>query len=215
MTATAHRWVPPLAATLIIAALLLGGTLALWASDAGFRGGQVTAGDLVLDSGTTTWRQVTPGVDSPRTGVVSSTAPDDMFTMPGDVIEFVQPVSTTLYGDNIVGGMSVRFADPDNLAADVEAGRVEVGFVVLDAEGTQVAPRTGEAPLGSTVVVPGLTGSSPGTTEDWTVVIRVDVLGDYAWAQGEPVTAAGLWNTGEVLVELQQVREGDGFGGGA
>lgn len=209
-----RRLIPPAVAAVVVAVLLLGGTMALWAADAGFGGGDVTAGDLELSAGQTTWRQVTPGVGSPRSGDFDGTAPDDFFTMPGDVIEFVQPVTSTLRGDNLVGGLTVRFSDPDAVAQDIADGRIDVGFVVLDAAGTQVAPASGGAELGSVVEVPGLVGTSAGATADWTVVVRVDVLGEYVWTDVTLVAdAGGLWSTGDVLVDLRQVRSGDGFGG--
>ncbi|MFB9955481.1 alternate-type signal peptide domain-containing protein [Cellulomonas denverensis] len=210
-----RRLIPPALATVVVAVLLLGGTMALWAANAEFGGGQVIAGDLALTSGATTWEQVTPGVSSPRSGQFDGSVPQDFFTMPGDVIEIRQPVTTELTGDNLSAGMTVRFADPSAVAPDIAACRIDVGFVVLDDAGTQVAPATGAAELGSTVAVPGLTGADAGVTDDWTVVIRVDVLGDYVWTDGDPAAGTGLWSTGEVLVELQQVRQGAGFGGAA
>lgn len=210
----ARRLIPPTVVTVLIAVLLLGGTMALRVADARFGGGDVAAGDLDLTSGRTTWRQVTPGVSAPRSGDFDGSAPDNFFTMPGDVIEFVQPVTSTLRGDNLIGGLTVRFSDPDAVAQDIADGRIDVGFVVLDTAGTQVAPESGDAELGSVVQVPGLVGTSAGVTADWTVVVRVDVLGDYVWTDATPVAdAGGLWSTGDVLVDLRQMRAGDGFGG--
>jgi alternate signal-mediated exported protein len=205
---TARHVLPAAGVAGLVVALLLGGTLALWVTGTTAGGGQVTAGDLDLTSGTTTWRQTTPGVTETRSGIVDGTVPADFFTMPGDVIEVVQPVSATLRGDNIEAGLTVRFADPSTVAPDVAAGRIAVGFAVLDATGTQVAPATGSAALGDTVAVPGLTGDAAGITTDWTVVIRVDVRGEYVWTDGAPIAAAGLWSAGDVLVELRQVRTG-------
>jgi alternate signal-mediated exported protein len=210
---TGARRVLPLAVAALIAALVIGGTWALWGSQSAFRGGSVIAGDLEVTLGDATWRQVTPGVSDPQQGVFDGTTPDDFFSMPGDVIEVWQPITSTLRGDNVAGGMTVRFSDPDAVSSDVAAGRIAVGFAVLDDTGTQVAPATGSAELGSTVAVPGMTGTDVGVSEDWTVVIRVEVLGDYVWVDGAPIAGAGLWETGDVRVELRQVREGEGFGG--
>lgn len=196
-----------------VAALLVGSaTYALWSSRDHFSGGVFTAGDLEMTTGQAVWRQITPGVDAPASGTLTET-PTDFFSMPGDVVEIVQPVTTTLEGDNLVGGFSVDFADPAAGNADVEAGRIAISFHVEDENGMQVAPEVGEATFGSVVVVPGLTGAEGRTTATWDVVVRVDVLGDYVWTDEDPTGSPELWAAGSLAVKLEQVRSGGDVAG--
>ncbi|WP_147794682.1 hypothetical protein [Cellulomonas sp. Y8] len=205
----------PALAALVVALLLLGGTFALWAADARFVGGTITSGDLALEVGVPTWEQVTPGVAYREQGVFDGTVPAAFFTKPGDVVEIAQPVTTTLVGDNLAGGFGLRPADRSRLADDIASGRIAVTFSVRDDAGTTIAPEGDGAELGETVVVPGLAGSGDEGPQDWVVVIRVEVLGEYVWTDGHPVDAAGVWSSGGLVISLEQVREGDGFRGGA
>jgi alternate signal-mediated exported protein len=198
-------------ASAVAALLVSSATYALWTSRDDFSGGVFSTGDLDVETGEARWRQVTPGVESPASGTLTST-PADFFSMPGDVLEIVQPVTTTLHGDNLEAGFSVDLADPS--AGDVDAGRVAISFHVEDTSGTQVAPSVGEAELGSVVEVPGLTGGDAGTTATWDVVVRVDVLGDYVWAPGPVSDALDLWAAGTLAVRLDQVRTAAGATGG-
>lgn len=202
------------AVTGLVTALLVGGvSYALWDGDAPFSGGTITSGDLNMSVGTPTWEQVTPGVTQGASGTLGST-PTDFFSMPGDVIEISQPVTTTLVGDNLAGGFTVSFADEATGSADVEAGLIAVSFHVEDDEGNQVAPATGEAQFGEVVEVPGLVGDDDGNVADWTVVIRVDVLGDYVWTDQAVTADPATWNAGDITVSLNQIREGEGFTAG-
>lgn len=208
----ARRVVTPgraLVAAGVATALVVGGaTYALWSSEDTFAGSLLTSGDLDMTTGPATWQQVTPGVSDPRGGLLDAT-PEDFFAMPGDVLQVVQPVTTSLSGDNLNAGFSVDLADGG--APDVEAGRIALSFHVEDADGNQVAPEHGSAELGSVVVVPGLTAGAEGRSDDWNVVVQIDVLGDYRWEQG-PVTASPLeLAASSVVVRLEQVRAGEGF----
>jgi hypothetical protein len=86
---------------------------------------------------------------------------------------------------------------------------------VRNDAGMTIAPEGDGAELGETVVVPGLAGSNDEEPQDWVVVIRVEVLGEYVWTDGHPVDAAGVWSSGGLVISLEQVREGDEFAGGA
>ncbi|GIG23822.1 SipW-dependent-type signal peptide-containing protein [Cellulomonas denverensis] len=212
MTAGRRRGVLFGLSAVVAAVLLIGGTFALWSARTGFAGGTITSGDLSLELTEATWAQVTPGVTNLASGRYDDGLPADFHTMPGDVIEISQPVTTTLVGENIAGGFSVAVAE--GAAGDVEAGRIVVTFSVRDDGGNTVAPQNGAAELGTTVVVPGLTGSEDAAPQDWTVVVRVEVRGEYVWT-GEPVTdATGAWTLGEIRVGLEQVREGEGYATG-
>jgi alternate signal-mediated exported protein len=206
---TATGWT--LAAVGACAALAAGAaTYALWSSEDTFAGGLLTAGDLDMTTGQATWEQVTPGVADPQSGILDATPPD-FISMPGDVLQIVQPVTTSLEGSNLNAGFSVDLADRVAGVPDVDAGRIALSFHVADAAGNQVAPEHGSAELGSVVAVPGLSAGAAGRDDDWTVVVRIDVLDDYRW---EPTTAAAApiqWAASSVVVRLEQIRQGDGF----
>lgn len=180
---------------------------ALWSAQDAFSGGLLTTGDLDMTTGQATWAQITPGVSAPQSGVLDGT-PTDFSSMPGDVLQIVQPVSTTLRGDNLNAGFTVDLAD----AAEAEG--VELSFHIEDGEGNHVAPESGQADFGAVLTIPELTVGDAGRTDDWRVVIRIDVLGDYRWVAGD-VTASPLeWAVSSIVVRLDQVREGTGFADG-
>ncbi len=196
---------------LIAGALLLGGgTYALWSASAASDAGEITSGDLRLEVGTAAWEQVTPGVDEGASGTYDGTPPVGFYTKPGDVVEIAQPITTTLVGDNLAGALLVEFADGSDMAEDIAAGRIAVGYTVRDAAGATVAPEGDPAEIGEPVVVPGLGPTADGAPQSWTVAIRVEVLGEYVWTDGHPRDAAGLWSAGGLVVSLEQVRPGGG-----
>lgn len=178
------------------------GTYALWSSEDTFSGSLWRAGDLEMTTEAASWRQITPGVTEPRSGELAST-PTDFYTMPGDVIEITQPLETYLCGENLIGALRVDFASPLDVQAQVDAGDIAVTLRVEDAEGDVVA--TGSAD-GGQLAVPGLLGSPQGETDRWTVIVRVEVRGDYVWTDSEVRSAAGIWAAGDLIVRLDQVR---------
>lgn len=209
----ADRKVQGLAAVGLGAALVAGAaTYALWSGADVFSGGLLTAGDLDMSTGQATWQQITPGAPSPQSGELTHTPPD-FYSMPGDVLQIVQPVSTALGGQNLNAGFSVDFAD-DQVTADGEEAPVALSFHVEDGDGNQVAPASGEAEIGSVLVMPELTGEDAGRTDDWRVVIRIDVLGEYRWEPTEVTSSPLEWAASSVVVRLQQVRAGTGYATG-
>jgi alternate signal-mediated exported protein len=192
------------AAGVATAVLVGAGTYALWSSEDTFAGGVLTAGDLDMATGQATWEQITPGVGTPGSGLLTD-APPDLVAMPGDVIRVVQPVTTRLRGDNLRAGFSVRLTN--------QAGqdRYAASFHVEDADGRQVAPATGSAPAGTLVEVPGLAGDDIGVSRLWRVVIRFDVLGEYVWSTQDRPGTSGAFIPGMIQVRLEQVRHGQDF----
>lgn len=190
----------------VVVAVVGTGTFAGWSASSGFRGGDVVAGDLELTTGTTTWRQVTPGVSPGASGTLT-TPPPGFLSMPGDVIEVRVPVTTRLQGDNLAARLRVRPGDPEDLGPNVRAG-----IHIEDADGRQVAPAAGDAPYGE-LSLAGLTGTDAGRTQQWSVVVVVEVLGDYVWHEGAGQTPT-WWDVGDLAVDLDQVRSGSGFTGG-
>lgn len=200
------RRLPVVVSMIAVAALTVAaigvGTYALWSSEDTFAGSLWRAGDLSMTTQDASWRQITPGVTEPRSGDLTAT-PDDFFTMPGDVIEITQPLETYLCGENLTAALSVEFASPGAVRARQETGDIAVALRVEDAGGDTVA--TGSAD-GAPLAVPGLRGSSQGEIERWSVIVTVEVLGDYAWTDADVHSAAGVWAAGDLIVRLDQVR---------
>lgn len=204
---------PVVVSALAVAALTVAaigaGTYALWSSEDTFSGALWRSGDLSMTTQPASWRQITPGVTEPRSGDLAET-PTDFFTMPGDVIEITQPIETYLRGENLSGALSVGFASTAAVQAQHSAGDIAMSLRVEDAEGVVVA--TG-SPDGNPLAVPGLAGSTAGERDRWTVVVTVQVRGDYTWTglgdgTGADVRdAGGIWAAGDLIVRLDQVRE--------
>lgn len=191
------------------AALLIAGSAwALWQSQAGISGGRLAAGELGLERGDGTWSQVTDGVAEPASGPLG-TAPESFTTMPGDVIEFKLPITTTLRGQNLNAALSVDIGRA--ASRDLASGAITASYLVQDAAGEQVAPAEGTAQIGEPVSPESLKGSNEGVRADWTVVVTVNVHGDYRWTQTEPLADLGSWTLDDITVDLQQARNGEGF----
>jgi hypothetical protein len=127
--------------------------------------------------------------------------------MPGDVVEIIAPVTAFLKGDNLAGALSVDYTSPGS--ADPA---ISTGFHIEDPTGHQVAPATGQAQFGQTVVVPGLIGDDNGVTTQWRVVVWVEVGGDFDWLTGPPAASSlATWDIGTLSFDLRQVRHGVGF----
>lgn len=177
---------------------------ALWSATAGFTGGDITAGDLQLTVGEATWEQVTPGVTDTASGTLDATP--DFDSMPGDVIRIRVPVTTYLEGDNLVGALVADYVDAGAVSEDISAT-----FHIEDDKGAQVAPASGSAALGEPLSPPELVGDDAGVTDTWTVVIDVEVLGEYAWQTPDTADDPHEWTIGGLDLQLLQVRDGPGY----
>lgn len=188
------------------AAILTGAaTWALLSTDDTFAGGTTTAGDLQVTSGTATWQQLTTG----ESGILDSR--QGLAAVPGDIIEIRQPITTTLRGENLDAAVMVDV--PAEVERDLADSNLSVTYLLLDADGTQVAPDTGSADLGVPLVVPGLTGTNAGAVASWTLVLRAEVGGDYLWTSTYAAEPVPVWPGGNLDVHLIQVRPGLDGGG--
>lgn len=190
------------------AALLLGAggaTFALWSGSATFAGAPITAGDLNITRGDGYWQQVTPGVTDPASGSLEMAAAD-FPSMPGDIVEVVIPIQTTLQGENLQAELSVDSRPA--LTSELADGSVVATYRVerADEDGTS-SPVTEQIPVGTPTTVPGLQGSSAGRTDDWLVIVTTEIRGDYLW---RPVATVGpaAWTLDDLTVSLDQVRPG-------
>lgn len=182
--------------------------IALWNAEGSFSGGKAAAGDLHVSYGVGTWQQITPGVISPAGGLLSEDT-TGFHSMPGDVVEVLVPITTTLQGENLNATLSVESGS--GAAKDIEDGVISATYRVQDSSGATVAPEAGEAELGTAINVPGLKSSNAGTISQWTVVVTVSVLGDYRWTANSPLLDLSRWSLDGIDVTLEQVRKGDGF----
>lgn len=203
-----------IAATSIVALATAGvlsaavAAFALWNSEDVFAGGRTTAGDLNISYDGGTWRQVTPGVSAPASGTLEA-GTDGFITMPGDVIEILVPVTTTLQGENL--NATLQVAAQHQARTSIEAGLIAASYRIENANGVQIAPATGEAELGSPVHVPNLESSNEGITAQWTIVVTATVLGDYRWSTQRPSLDLSAWSLNGLDITLKQLREGAGF----
>ena len=186
----------------LVAVLIGAGTgtaVAFWSLNAATEAGTITSGDLWISVGEMAWEQVTPGVINGASGVLSA-SPADFLSMPGDVIEIRVPVTTFLRGDNLVADMTI------DCGAAVLSDDISATFHIDDAGGNQVSPPGGNTPVEQPLTIHGLLGADTGTTAQWTVVIDVEVLGDYRWVTPQSSDPGIGWSAGTVHATLEQVR---------
>ncbi|MDQ1130276.1 alternate-type signal peptide domain-containing protein [Microbacterium sp. SORGH_AS_0888] len=190
-------------AALQVSALLVGagaGTYALWSASAVFSGGPISTGDLDIVRGAGTWRQVTEGVAAPASGQLAD-GPGGFASMPGDVVEVVVPVQTTLRGENLRAQLTV--AAGVALSSELASGAVTATYRVESTAATTPAPP--ETPLGTPADVAGLEGADGGAVASWNVVVTVHIGGDYLW-RDVPQAGPASWSLDDFTISLAQVR---------
>ena len=204
-----------LGTALALIGLAGGTTLALYATQATTRIEAIQAGDFNLTMGQLTWKQVTPGVKNPVTSATATTA---FRSMPGDVFEIKVPATTLLLGDNLAGDLELNVS----YAPGSGDQPITATFHVEDASGVWVAPlptpdpsnptppEPADVPVGTAVSVANLLGDDAGVTTEWTVVVRVEVGGDYRWVTPTSAPSAKQWSVGTVSASLKQVRPWEG-----
>ena len=200
----------------ILIGLGTGTAVALFSVNEVTSAGRITSGDLWISVGDMTWTQITPGVKPGAPETLTQT-PQGFLSMPGDVIEIRVPVTTYLKGDNLEGEMTI-----DCSGAASSNHLISASYHILDASGKQVEPTIdgmdSDAPLNVGIDTPltvrGLLGGDAGTTANWVVVMRVEVLGDYQWVGDSDIHQDGevSWSAGMVHATLNQVRTGGGAG---
>jgi len=167
---------------------------ALWSDPAAMASGTINSGNLQLEkAGQTVWTETSP--DVPRTtnaGTVIN--PATFLATPGDSFSIEQSFTSTLEGENMLGEIAVSWDQPRPLPADVSA------TYVLKTSGTS----TTAVPLGTAVSVPDL----PVGTATWTVEVDLKFAGSKADRFSNPAELAEL---GNIVVDLDQVRTGNGF----
>ncbi|UZN02236.1 hypothetical protein [Cellulomonas sp. S1-8] len=209
----ARRVLSLAASALVVAAATAGITYALWGEDASVAMPVIRSGNLELQIvGTPTWTETSPGVTPVHAfGMQGDQITANHLATPGDAFTLRQQFRTVLTGDNVAARVNVRWATPPSLQP---TGRVTATYVVTMPDGTASAP----VALGSPVTLPGGTDNitpaevaSWGTTP-WSVTISLVYTGTSAVVVApSAVGSAPVTTTGAVVVELAQVRSGDGF----
>lgn len=207
---TARRAVSLVVTALVVAAATAGITYALWGRGVSVAMPVITAGNLDLQLvGTPQWTETSPGITH-AVPVKSDYTTANHLATPGDTFTVRQQFRTVLSGDNMAARVNVRWDQPVTLTP---AGAVTATYVVTRPDGVSSTSR----PVGQAVTVPGnganLTpaqvaawGSSP-----WSVTITLAYSGTASNVVAPTAITQPATSLGTVVLELEQVREGDGF----
>lgn len=213
MRARRRRAVSLIASALVVAGATAGITYALWGQDASLAMPVVRAGNLDLELvGTPQWTETSPGIDHVvTTTVTSSGVTANHLATPGDTFTVRQPFRTHLVGDNLAARVNVRWDTPPSLTP---SGRVTATYVVTTPDGVSSPAR----PVGEPVTVPGASANlTPAQVAAWGATPwSVTITLAYAGTSSVVVAPAAVasqpaTSLGTIVVELAQVRQGDGF----
>jgi alternate signal-mediated exported protein len=202
------RWVTLTAAAVLVAGGAAGVTYALWGGGAGTPAGVVRSGnlDLALD-GYPTWVESGGGGHS---GTLGSTLVVDHVSTPGDTLTITQPFHITLEGDNLAARLTVRW----DSAPALTSGLMTASYVVNPPAGSGLTASASTA-LGTAVTLPGspanLTPTTTNLTGTWTLVVTLTWTGTDVVVPASGVASAPTLSTGDIVIELNQVRDGNGF----
>ncbi len=181
-------------AALLAGTIGAGGTVALWHTAADLPLGTITAGNLDIDTvGATVWHETSPDVP----GTPRRVDPSTFLARPGDSLLVSQRLTTELEGDNVRGRLTVGWEREPALPEGVTAT-----YSVLDAAGGQLVAGV---PLGEERLV---------ALDDDGRVLTVEValtLGEAARDRVGSGAPSQLADLGTVVVDLEQVRTGEGF----
>ncbi|MCC2320474.1 hypothetical protein [Cellulomonas xiejunii] len=209
----ARRTLALVASALVVAGATAGITHALWGQDASLAMPVVRSGNLALEFvGTPTWTETSPDV----TPAHSFTMRSDQMTAnhlatPGDTFTLRQQFRTVLTGDNLAARVNVRWTSPPSL---LPADRVVATYVVTMPDGTSTAPQPVGSPLTVPAGVDNITSAEVAAwgTTPWSVTVTFAFTGTSSVVVAPTaVGSAPVTSLGTVVVELAQVRQGEGF----
>lgn len=191
----------------------VGSTQAAWTDAVTLPTTSVQSGALALVYGDCAWQRVTPGYDTveyltsnpsyePPAGVACGADLVLPTSVPGDMFEYRLAVTTHLAGDNLAAELRVALGDA--AAAMVATGELAVELHIENEYGTLVAAIAEDAPTEVQIWL----GATDNPAQNWMIVVRVKVLGDYQWAASFAQQTSGTWSLGALNVELAQVRAG-------
>jgi alternate signal-mediated exported protein len=198
----------------------------MWSTDVPVGTAVITAGNLDLRAQAPQWYLITHTEDSADhveepINIATYRAPR------GDLLEVHIPITTTLVGDNLNAELVADLvADEDSGLSVLDHGGRRgpapaiTGFRLTDRKGVQVAPASGIAELGESVLLSASAGGGAaggGTagdgTQDWLVILSIEVGGEFLWTTPDQASAdrPSQWRPGDILLSLDQVRHGSGF----
>ncbi|WP_043500078.1 hypothetical protein [Georgenia sp. SUBG003] len=200
MTATSRIAVT--GAALVVAVGAGAATYSLWTADGEAPAGAIVSGDLdiALAPDSFAWQETSADVVDQQSATTRESFAR-FVAMSGDSFTVSQRFTTTLEGENMLGLLSVGWGSQPRLPDGVTAT-----YRVLDSDDDEVA----SAALGQPVEVADL----PVGRDSWTVEVSLD-LDDakpdrYTTFSG--TDPAELTDLGTIVVDLDQVRTGTGFG---
>lgn len=197
------RWrLPALAGATVVAGLVAGGgTFALWNTSGSAPEQIITAGNLDIESGSTTWTETSADVaTAPHT-----IDPATFLVRQGDTVEASYEFTTHLQGDNMLGELTVDWTDSAGLPSGVSGT-----YQLYDGDHTPLMASA--AALGTATTLDGteqLDADDAGREDTFTVAITLD-FADLADRFGAD-SAVQLADLGNFEVTLDQVRSGEGF----
>jgi len=201
------------ASALVVAGAATGLTYASWGQSAAVAMPVIRPGTLDLQLvGTPTWTETSGDVaPGPTLGTRPDRVTANHLATPGDSFTLRQQFRTVLEGENVAARVTVRWDAPPDLAP---ADGVTATYVVTMPDGTASAP----AAVGVPVTVPGGTDNVTAAeaaawgTAPWSVTVTLRYPGTAALVVAPTaVASAPVTGLGTVVVELAQVRDGDGF----
>lgn len=200
------------AAAVVVAAATAGFTYSLLGEEAAAAMPLVRSGDLdIALVGPARWTETSPGLGSTHAfGMQQDQTTAQHLATPGDSFTLHQRFRAVLRGDRVAARVTVRWATAPDLAP---VGGVTATYVVTMPDGTSSAP----VPVGSPVTVPGGTGNI--TSDDvaawagapWSVTVSLVYTGASAVVVAPSAVGDLATDLGTVVVELAQVRTGEGF----
>jgi len=199
------------ASALVAAGAAAGVTYAFWGDDASMAMPVIRSGNLALQPvGTPQWQETSPGVTH-TFGMQSDQFTANHLATPGDSFTLRQQFRVVLEGDNMAARVTVRWTAPPALQA---GGGVTATYVIRMPDGTTSAP----TPIGRSVTVPGgadnLTPAEVAAwgSNAWTAVVTFTFTGTSSVVVAPTaVPTPPVASIGAVVIEVAQVRQGDGF----
>lgn len=201
----ASRWLVVSASAVLVVGVAAGMTYALWNNGVSVAADVIRSGDLDLVLlGSPTWAETAPVSDQGTVGADLTVA---HLTTAGDTLTLTQQFRTDLVGDDLAARVTVSWSNgnPPSLLD----GRITATYRVTMPDGTTTAETT----LGTAVVVPsGSANLTPANASGtWTLVVTLTCSGSDVVVPASGVATAPTFSTGDIVIELDQVRDGNGF----
>jgi len=181
------------AATVVACAAAIGLTFALWHGSAALAGGMITAGRFELTLGDASW-----SAQNADGSVLDGNGIDDIVMTAGQTVVVTQQLGTQMTGDNLAVTITARLA---NLPEEIVAM-----WYLADGQDVQVAPASGEVPLGQSLLVPDI------SVGEWKAIVALTVPDNQSvWIDPASPPEPIFVDLGALAIEADQVRCGTAF----